>query len=91
MTDLSQSVHRLHVVCERNAKAPKGSAEQYINEYVKSGDFVWEPQGEQRSIFEVDPAPTNKVCLSVSLACPVLEPRLYEGNRSCEAETRSRG
>jgi len=57
---ISYSYRRLHVVCERNPKAPKGGTGQYINEYVKSGDLVWEPQGEQRSIFEVDPAPTNK-------------------------------
>jgi len=58
--DRNTVVFKLHVVCERNPKAPKGGTGQYINEYVKSGDLVWEPQGEQRSIFEVDPAPTNK-------------------------------
>ncbi|KAH8088985.1 insert subdomain of RNA polymerase alpha subunit [Cristinia sonorae] len=58
--DRNTVVFKLSVACERNPKAPKGSIGQYINEYVKSGDLVWEPQGEQRSIFEVDPAPTNK-------------------------------
>ena len=48
---------RLNVTCER---AKKGSSSPYINEYVKSGDLVWEPQGEQATVFASrPPAATN--------------------------------
>ena len=34
-----------------------------MNEYVKSGDLKWVPQGEQESVFgDAIPAATNKVC-----------------------------
>ena len=49
--------YRLNVTCER---AKKGSLSPYINEYVKSGDLVWEPQGEQATVFASrPPAATN--------------------------------
>ncbi|OBZ65907.1 DNA-directed RNA polymerases I and III subunit RPAC1 [Grifola frondosa] len=60
-TDRNTLVFRLQVACERDKNAPKGSASPYINEYAKSGDLIWVPQGEQESVFVNNiPAPTNK-------------------------------
>ncbi|PSR74020.1 hypothetical protein PHLCEN_2v10204 [Hermanssonia centrifuga] len=57
-SDRNTIVFRLQVTCER---APKGSGKEYINEYVKSGDLQWVPQGEQATVFSSNPpAPTNK-------------------------------
>lgn len=61
--DRNTLVFRLAVTCERvkNTKKDVKPSEQYINEYVKSGDLVWVPQGEQESVFASNPpAPTNK-------------------------------
>ncbi|TBU40857.1 insert subdomain of RNA polymerase alpha subunit [Dichomitus squalens] len=55
--DRNTLVFKLNVTCER---AKKGSSSPYINEYVKSGDLVWEPQGEQATVFASrPPAATN--------------------------------
>ncbi len=59
--------HSLNVTCERIKKASKDGP-QYINEYVRSGDLEWVPQGEQESVFASNPpAATNKV--GIRLCC----------------------
>ncbi|KAK7691395.1 hypothetical protein QCA50_004794 [Cerrena zonata] len=61
--DRNTLVFRLPISCERiggNKKNATGT-QQLKNEYVKSGDLVWQPQGEQVSVFEsCPPGPTNK-------------------------------
>ncbi|TFK93171.1 insert subdomain of RNA polymerase alpha subunit [Polyporus arcularius HHB13444] len=58
--DRNTLVFRLNVTCERIKKASKDGP-QYINEYVRSGDLEWVPQGEQESVFASNPpAATNK-------------------------------
>ena len=56
----------LQVACERErpagGKKNAPAVQTFKNEYVKSGDLVWVPQGEQETVFAKEiPAPTNKV------------------------------
>ncbi|KAI0800444.1 insert subdomain of RNA polymerase alpha subunit [Fomes fomentarius] len=56
--DRNTLVFRLNVTCER---ARKPSKNVFVNEYVKSGDLEWVPQGEQEAVFGSNtPAATNK-------------------------------
>ncbi|KAI0333208.1 insert subdomain of RNA polymerase alpha subunit [Cubamyces sp. BRFM 1775] len=53
--DRNTLVFQLDVECSRNRKG------EIVNEYVKSGDLKWVPQGEQESVFgDAVPAATNK-------------------------------
>ncbi|KAI0315367.1 DNA-directed RNA polymerase [Amylostereum chailletii] len=79
LTDRDTLVFKLNVVCTRrktprDPSAPKSAAfpvgadeDLYEHSTVRSGDLVWEPVGEQESIFPVPPAPTNPDIVLVKL------------------------
>ncbi|PIL32975.1 hypothetical protein GSI_05093 [Ganoderma sinense ZZ0214-1] len=67
-TDRNTLVFKLNVKCERVKKASK-DAPQIINQVVTTADLVWEPQGEQDTVFAVNPpAATNKDIVLAKLA-----------------------
>ncbi|THH18339.1 hypothetical protein EW146_g2644 [Bondarzewia mesenterica] len=69
-TDRNTIVFKLNVACERNKSAPKGATEAsqlYINSEVLSGHLQWVPQGDQASVFDVLPGPTNPNIVLVKL------------------------